>query len=250
MILIIVFIYGLVIGSFLNVCIYRLPAGESIVSPPSHCSSCNKRLTALELIPVLSYLLQGGKCRSCRIRISPRYPLIELAVGLLFLFTFSLLGSNLNAVFVALLASLLLAIAIIDTEHYIIPNSLNLAIFILGILYNLFSAEISFLNGILSTLAVAGFFLFLGGVLFKGKLGGGDVKLSAALAMWLGFPDIALMVFLASLSGLIFTLIGLVLKRREKSDPVPFGPFLALGALITIFWGQMIWAWYFGIIFG
>lgn len=243
----IIFLYGLVIGSFLNVCIHRIPAGESLIKPPSHCPFCNYRLRILDLIPVLSFLFLRGRCRNCKKEISWRYPLIELLTGGLFLSVFFFQGFSVSSVFYCLLISALIALSFIDLEHYIIPDGINIFIFLLGIGYYIVTRPFAFSDLLIGALGTALFFFALI-LIYKDKMGGGDLKLAIALSIWLGWPNIALAVFLASFLGLIAALVLKLTRGLSFSTPIPFGPFLALGTYITILWGQVIWTWYLDIL--
>ncbi|MFZ5943368.1 MAG: prepilin peptidase [Bacillota bacterium] len=245
---IIAFVFGITIGSFLNVCIYRLPRGESIVHPPSHCPGCNYQLKAWDLVPLFSYVFLGGKCRNCGIRISARYPLIELLTGMMFVLVVDKFGFNLEGLFYCLFGAALLVVTFIDLEHFLIPNSVVLFIIILGIGFHIFVRSFSVINAAASFLGAGLFFLLLF-ILSRGGMGGGDVKLAAALGLWLGWPDIALAVFLGSLAGTLISIPLILFKIRSRRDPIPYGPFLVLGTIIALGAGDGIWQWYLNLIF-
>ena len=156
-------------------------------------------------------------------------------------------GFTLQSVFYCLLISALIALSFIDFEHYIIPDGINIFIFLLGIGFYIVARPFSFSVLLIGTLGTSLFFVTLM-LIFKGKMGGGDLKLAIALSIWLGWPDIALAVFLSSLLGLIFALVLKIIKGFSLATPIPFGPFLAMGAYITILWGQVIWTWYLNIL--
>ncbi|KJS88308.1 MAG: hypothetical protein JM58_01320 [Peptococcaceae bacterium BICA1-8] len=245
---IIAFIFGITIGSFLNVCIYRIPNRESIVHPPSHCTGCNYQLKAWDLVPVFSYLILGGKCRNCGVRISVRYPLIELLTGVMFGLIVYKFGFNLSGLFYCLFTASLIVVTFIDLDHFLIPNSIVLAMLILGLGFHIFVGIFNPLNVILSFLG-AGFFFLLLYVLSRGGLGGGDVKLAAVLGLWLGWPDIGLAIFLGSLAGSIIGITLISLRIKNRKEPIPYGPYLVLGTLIVLFVGEEIWQWYLNLIF-
>lgn len=246
--LLIAFLFGSIIGSFLNVCIYRIPRGESIAFPSSHCPQCNYPLKIWDLIPVFSYLYLKGCCRKCGGKISSKYPFIELLSGIIFTLVVFKEGFNFTALFYCLFLACLIVIAFIDLEHFLIPNSLVLALIILGIGLHIVVKPFNPLNGIASFFGAGGFFLFLQ-ILSRGGMGGGDIKLTAALGLWLGWPDIALTIFLGSFIGIMIFIPLILLKIKNRRDFIPYGPFLVLGALIIFFAGEKIWLWYINLIF-
>lgn len=241
------FVLGLVIGSFLNVCIYRIPQGISIITPPSHCTQCDKRLGIIDLVPVLSYLFLHGKCRYCKTKISARYPLVELFCGGGFLILYLKFGLTIQYLAMIFLFSGLVMGSMIDYDHQIIPDAVNLALLIGGIpLLVLQSAEI-LLNGLLGALVGFGL-LFLIAVIFKGGMGGGDVKLAGILGLYLGWPNILVALLLSFVIGSIVGLAGVLIKKKTLKTALPFGPFLSIATLVVILWGQDIINWYVNII--
>jgi leader peptidase (prepilin peptidase)/N-methyltransferase len=234
---------GTVVGSFLNLVIDRLPEKESIVSPPSHCDSCGKRLSASELIPVISYLLLKGRCRKCDHQIPLRNLFIELGTGLVYLLIWIRFGISWETLLVTIYSSLLITITGIDLEHQKIPNlliypAIALALAMIPILY---------INDLWMTLAggALGFgVLFLLAVLAPGSMGMGDVKLVLFLGLILGYPEIVLALFLAFVSGGLISGILLALKRIGRKDTVAFGPYLALGGFMTLLYGSEIIDWW------
>lgn len=245
---------GLLIGSFLNVVIYRVPRGESIVSPGSHCPACGHCLRAWELVPVISFLIQKGQCRNCRARISWRYPMVELLTGVLFYLTAALsFGMEihlarllLNLVFVAVL----IALAFIDLDTFRLPDVLTLPLLGLGLLGAfLVQGDPTGWESVLSTLGAGGLFWIIARVYPQG-MGLGDVKLVAAMGAFLGFPSIFLAVFAGSLVGAITGIFLLLLGKKSFSQQIPFGPYLALGAILALFWGTRIFDWYWAFAWG
>ena len=239
---------GLLIGSFLNVVIYRVPRGESIVTPGSHCPACGHALRAWELIPVISFLIQKRQCRSCQARISWRYPIVELLTGTLFFFTARLSLSTethparmlLNLVFVAVL----LALSFIDLDTFRLPDVLTLPLLGLGILGAfLIPGNPSGWESVLSALGAGGLFWFIARVYPQG-MGFGDVKLVAAMGAFLGFPSIFLAVFMGSFVGALVGIFLLLTGQKRFRQQIPFGPYLALGAIFTLFWGTQVFDWY------
>lgn len=239
---------GLLIGSFLNVVIYRVPRGESIVSPGSHCPACGHALRAWELIPLLSYLIQIGQCRNCQARISWRYPAVELLTGTLFFITAMLSLSTethparllLNLVFVAVL----IALSFIDLDTFRLPDVLTIPLLGLGLLGAiLIPGNPSGWESVLSALGAGGLFWIIALVYSQG-MGLGDVKLVAAMGAFLGFPSIFLAIFIGSFIGAFVGIFLLFAGRKHFGQQIPFGPYLALGAIFALFWGSGIFDWY------
>ena len=249
LILIYAFIFGTLIGSFLNVVVYRLPREESLSFPPSHCPTCNNRLKFYDLFPIISYLGLRGKCRSCGSRISIRYPIVEGITGFLFFMSVYTFGMSLVTIQYIIIIGLLIPIFLIDYDHYIIPDGLNLSIFIVAVavvLIQIITGEKQwneFLYHILGMLIGGGFFLFIA-IVTNGAMGGGDIKIMAALGFLFGVKNTLLLMFLSFILGGILSVILLLLKIKKRKDPIPFGPFICLAALITIFWGNQIIEWY------
>lgn len=243
---------GALIGSFLNVCIYRLPRGKSIVWPGSHCPSCGKSIEFYDNIPVLSYLWLIGRCRACRQRISIRYPFVEAinAAGYLaILWTF---GPTWTTVLYALLFSALLVVAGTDLTHKIIPNVVTLPGIVLGLLGAATVLPVGLLNsllgvaiggGILWALAWASPYLF-----GKEGMGGGDIKLLAMIGAFLGWKPALLTIMIGSLTGSIIGISLIALRLMKRDEYIPFGPFLVLGALLSMFFAQPMLDWYQGLL--
>jgi len=242
---VIIFIFGLVIGSFLNVCIYRIPKGESIVFPASHCTACGHKLGPIDLVPLFSQLILKSKCRYCGKPISMRYFNVELITGLLFLATFIrfIYYEKFPMFFIEylILNSLLVAVTFIDIDHKIIPDKITYPGMAIGIIFGILQGNIW--NSIIGLLVGGGLFYFIA-VASKGGMGGGDVKLAALLGAFFGWKLILLNSFFSFLLGGIVATILLLLKLKGRKDYIPFGPYLAIAAMITIFWGDQILKWY------
>ncbi len=248
-ILIYIIILGILIGSFLNVVAYRIPREESISYPPSHCPNCNYRLKFYDLIPIFSYIALKGKCRNCKSRISIKYPIVELITGLLFVFTVYHFGLSFEALQYLIIIGFLIPVFIIDLEHSIIPDGLNIGILVVSI----FSVLIQIYTGdkVWSDLINHGLGLLLGGGFFlliamvtNGAMGGGDIKIMGALGFLFGVKNTLLLMFLSFVIGGVLSLILIGLKIKTRKDYIPFGPFICIAAMITIFWGQEILQWY------
>ncbi|NYB74298.1 prepilin peptidase [Sedimentibacter hydroxybenzoicus DSM 7310] len=234
-------IYGLFIGSFLNVCIYRIPSGISIIKPPSSCGSCGHKLNYIDMIPVVSYIVNKGKCRYCGSNYSVQYPLIEILNGLLYVLVYTRFGLTLSSVLYCLIISLLITISIIDLRHKIIPDGLNITGLVLGIIYIIINQKL--IDGL--TGAAIGFGLFLLIALITNAMGGGDIKLMAVLGLIFGIKGILLITLSSFVTGAVISVILLAMKIKSRKDEIPFGPFISLSALIYIFFGSEIINWYF-----
>jgi len=239
---------GLLIGSFLNVCIYRIPKEESIVFPPSHCAKCRTRLKPIDLVPIISYIFCKGKCRYCKEKISLQYPIIELLTGLIFLLSLTKFGLSMDFLFYIILFSILIVISGIDYHHQIIPDSLVLITFVLGIglkltLFSIDGQAIDIINSS-SGLLIGGGFLLLVAIVSRGGMGGGDIKLMAALGFWIGWKYTILALLLSFIIGGILSLGLLITKVKSRGEFIPFGPFLVIGFIVTALWGARIFNWY------
>ncbi|MFH0840340.1 MAG: prepilin peptidase [Candidatus Omnitrophota bacterium] len=244
-----IFMMGSVVGSFLNVCIHRLPRSESIVYPPSHCVNCNNRLRWYDNIPFLSYIFLRGRCRFCARTISPRYFIVELATAFLFLAFFISFGLSAKFILMAALASMLVAATFIDFDFQIIPDSITVSGMIAGIiaayifpsLLGEVSRQKALIDSLLGVLAGGGSIYLigvLGTIAFKkDAMGGGDVKLMAMIGAFLGWKMALLVFFIAPFFG---AFVGIILKTKYKIETIPYGPYISLAAIIVIFWGNKI----------
>lgn len=271
-------VFGLLVGSFLNVVIYRLPImmdrdwvsqcveflrdkpdwevtfkGEkrqdeaetfNLVLPDSHCPQCDKKITALENIPLISYTVLRGKCSACGCKIPIRYPLIELLTGMLVMITGTHFGLGWPALFAILLTCSLVAMTVIDLDHMLLPDSMTMPLIWLGLLLNiqgmfvpLHDAVIGAVAGYLSLWSVYWLFKLLTG---KEGMGFGDFKLLAALGAWMGWQSLPLIILLSSLVGAIYGLTAIALKMLAREKPIPFGPYLAMAGWIALLWGDQI----------
>ena len=250
MTLVFVFAYGAIIGSFLNVCIARLPDGRSIVRPPSHCPKCQSFLAWYDNVPILSYLVLGGRCRTCRVHISAIYPAVEVLTGALAVALFLRLGPTLAFAGYFAFAAALVVITFVDLDHQLIPDVISLPGIVVGLAFSLVSPLVTPLDAALGVLAGGGTLLAVAWLYktFRGQegMGGGDVKLLAMIGAFLGWQSIFVTLFVGSVIGSIIG-VGLMLYQRADTKlAIPFGPFLAGGALVYLFWGDRILAFYFG----
>ncbi len=235
---------GLMVGSFLNVCIYRLPAHKSIITPPSSCPHCQQPIKAYDNIPVLSFMILNGRCRSCGGAISWQYPVVELITGLLFMGLAYKWGVSIQALIYALLVCALVVVSVIDLQHQIIPDKITLPGIALGLGFAFLPVLPLDWRQSLLGLVLGGGILYLAALLSRGGMGGGDIKLAALIGVFLGWRKVLLTIFAGVLVGSLVGLGLILFKGRGRKDKVPFGPFLGLGAVISIFWGWEIIGWY------
>jgi len=245
----IIFIFGSVIGSFLNVCIYRLPKGESIVFPPSHCTTCVKNIQWYDNIPIISYLLLKGRCRFCGSKIRMRYFMVELLTAALLALLFAAFGTSPKFFAYAVMACGLIVATFVDFEINEIPDEISIGGFIAGLLFAFLFPSIlgagskwqALLWSAFGSLAGGGSIYlmgFFGEMVFKKEaMGGGDVKLMAMIGAFIGWKMVLLTFFVAPLFGAV---VGLILKIREGREIIPYGPYLSLAALVAIFFGERI----------
>jgi leader peptidase (prepilin peptidase)/N-methyltransferase len=269
----ILFLFGLIIGSFLNVCIVRLPLEQSIVSPPSKCPRCGARIAWYDNIPVISFLLLQARCRTCGQHISWRYPVVELLNGLLYLWTATVFGISGEALLVMMLCSAFLVITFIDLDHQIIPDVITLPGIVLGLAAApFFMAPLdvplpfhlgqylhlsgryptALVNSVIGLLFGGGPLFLIGWIWEKLRkveaMGGGDVKLMAMVGAFIGWKGALLSIFFGALAGSVVGVALIALKKHKSDKVMPFGPYLVLGALVALFYGPAIIDWYFGLL--
>ena len=234
---------GAVIGSFLNVCIYRIPREESIAFPPSHCPHCLHRLGPFDLVPIISWLLLRGKCRYCAGGISARYPIVELITALLFVQAALTAPSPAGFAERALVSACLVVIFAIDLEHQLIFHRVLAVWFLASFLPLADGAAMHYANRFWGAGVAGGFLLFLY-IITRGGIGEGDVKMSLVAGWWLGLIGAVEYLFLGFLIGGVVGIFLLLSGRKGRRDPIPFGPFLCLGAWLAFYWGKALWQWY------
>lgn len=267
------FLFGSIVGSFLNVCIYRIPRNLSIIIPSSRCPSCDSPVKPWDNIPILSYIFLGGRCRACKARISFRYPFVELLNAVLYIMVLWRFGSGWHTLIYFVFCSALIVIAFIDLDFQIIPDVITLPGIIIGLIsasfllpdpfmevsskhYAVSSKEstycllptayyqiVGFKNSIIGLLLGGGLFYAVA-VLSRGGMGGGDIKMMAMVGSLMGWKSVLLTTFLGSLVGAVFGTFLMLFKGKGRKTKIPFGPFLALGSVITLFYGQEILYWY------
>jgi leader peptidase (prepilin peptidase)/N-methyltransferase len=245
-------LFGATIGSFLNVCIYRLPRNESLVWPSSRCPACGSRIAPYDNVPILSFLWLRGRCRACRGPISPRYPLVESANAFGYVWIVQQFGLDWSAAAYASLFSALLVVTVIDFDHQIIPDRITLPGIPLGILCAATVLPTGLLNSMLGVLLGGGLLWFMAWIspyLFgKEGMGGGDIKLLAMVGAFLGWEPVLLTVLVGASAGAVTGLSLIALKRFRRDQYLPFGPFLALGAVVAMFFFGEIKSWYVGFL--
>ncbi len=245
----VVFVFGLIIGSFINVCIYRIPRGKSIVYPPSSCPVCGARIKWYDNIPVLSYILLKGRCRNCKAKISPVYPTVELLTAIYTVLVYLKFGLTVDFAFYLIFGYMLIVGSFIDFFHYIIPDRISIGLAVVGLVYGFIRHEfvhslIGFAFGFILLLFVA----ILGKVIFKKEaMGGGDIKLLGALGAFISIKGVLFTLFTASLFGSFVGIILIALGKTSMSQRIPFGPYLSLSAILYVFIGYQIITKIYGV---
>ena len=269
---VIVFLFGLCLGSFLNVCSHRLPQGQSVVRPRSRCPNCKKPIAAYDNIPVLSYLLLLGRCRSCRARISPQYPLVELLTGLAMVMVHLSFDFTVAGLKAALLVSAMIVLVFTDLHHRTLPDRITLPGIVVGLLFALWLpiedntaallwrrltgdyppvVAASLVNALLGAAIGAGILYGLGELWYRLRgveaMGLGDVKMMALVGVFLGPKLTTLTLLLGSLAGSLLGSLFILLARKDAKYELPFGSFLGAAALVALFWGELLIELYMGL---
>jgi len=253
-VLIILFaILGLVVGSFLNVCIDRLPQNKSIAFPPSHCEACQHKLAARDLIPVFSYLRLRGRCRYCQASIPRKLMWVELATAVIFALLYWHYGLSAELGVLIFYSCLFIVIFVIDLEHSLILNKVVYPGMIVALLLSLypwpwFSESLGMRVAYAALGGAIGFVIFLLiALVSRGGMGWGDVKLAALIGLATGFPMVFVAIIMAAILGGIVAVALMIAKKRGRREMIPFGPFLAVAAMVTLLWGSKILDWYLGL---
>jgi leader peptidase (prepilin peptidase)/N-methyltransferase len=264
-----VFLFGLIIGSFLNVCILRIPLAESIVLPASHCPACGTSIKPYDNIPVVSWLVLAGRCRKCKARISAMYPMVELATGLLFVACYLVFGLNAEALKWAIFGALMIVLTITDLRERILPDKVNFLGLGLGLLLSFFTrpvdgtalwlanhwfafpppeAALSFADALIGAGAASGLLWLVAEGYFRARgregMGLGDVKMMAMAGAFLGLQRALLTILLGSLLGSIIGVAVIAIGRKGRDFELPFGTFLGAGAMLVVFFGSAALDWY------
>jgi leader peptidase (prepilin peptidase)/N-methyltransferase len=241
--------FGTIIGSFLNVCIYRMPQNKSIIMPSSHCPSCKKPIRFYDNIPLVSFIILRGRCRECQSPIAFRYPLVELLIGLFSVILLLRYGISLNyLIFFVFFASLTL-VSFIDLSHRIIPDVISLPGILIGLVISLFYPQMSFKNALIGV-ALGGGSLYVVASLYqlvtkREGMGFGDVKLLAMIGAFIGWKGVLFTILCSSFIGSVIGVVLMLMSSETDSKyAVPFGPFLSLGAIIYVMWGEALITWY------
>lgn len=261
-------ILGLIVGSFLNVVIFRLKDKESPFKGRSRCPKCKRNLFWYELIPVLSFLIQGGRCRKCRQKISWQYPLVEMATGFLFVLVFLVVSAKsltpvsfwiehqnafyyLQIIRGLIFVSFLVVIFVYDFKYYLILDKVTVPAMIAAVLLNgLLQPDLKYILYLFFAGLVAGGFFWLQFVISKGRwIGGGDIRLGFLMGLMVGWPQVLTALMIAYFLGAVFGLILLSLRRKKMNSEIPFGTFLSLGVLLAFFWADVIQVWYFNMLY-
>jgi leader peptidase (prepilin peptidase) / N-methyltransferase len=245
-----IFMFGLCIGSFLNVCIYRLPTSMSIVRPSrSICPQCRSAISFYDNIPVFSYLWLKGRCRHCKAPISLRYPLVELMTGIIAVDIYFMFGPTLTGAVYFIFISSLLVITFIDIDHKIIPDVITLPGIPIGLAASFVLPAISFKTALLGLLAGGGSLWIVAWtyslITRKEGMGGGDIKLLAMIGAFIGWKGVVFTIFAASVAGTFVGMLVMLVKGKDLKYAIPFGPFLSIGAMSYLFFGEKVLLWYF-----
>ena len=237
----IIFLYGITIGSFLNVCIYRIPLHENIITTRSHCTHCGYQLKWFDLFPIVSYIIYRGRCRKCSIKISFQYPIIELFNGLMYVWIFYIHGMNLISILYCLGLSALITLSVIDFRTYEIPFGINIFIGVLGIIHILYDRW-NYMDYLIGFISVSGFLLIVDKITKGRGIGGGDIKLMAASGLLLGWQYNLLAFILGCIIGSVIHVIRMKISNEDRV--LAFGPYLSAGIIITMLYGELILDWY------
>jgi leader peptidase (prepilin peptidase)/N-methyltransferase len=236
------FLFGAAIGSFLNVVIYRMPEGMSLIKPNSFCPNCKKPIEWFENIPVISYIFLRGKCSGCHSQISIRYPLVEIITGCLFLYSFIHFRLSIDFFFFIFFFCSLIIVSSIDFSHQIIPDIISMPGIFIGLIFQIIKSN--FMPGLIGILFGGGLIFLIriiGGKVYKKEvMGMGDVYLTAMIGAFVGFPLILPAIFIAALIGSILGIIFIISTKQSRESPIPFGPFLSIGGILTIILHQKI----------
>ncbi|HZX49790.1 MAG TPA: prepilin peptidase [Candidatus Paceibacterota bacterium] len=248
-----VFIGGLLVGSFLNAVIYRLEKNESALKGRSYCPRCKHQLAWDDLIPLVSFALLGGRCRYCKGRISPQYPIVEIATALLFAAFFVLQTEHVfYLLYLWVVTSLLIVLFVYDLRHYILPDKILLPAIGIVLGYRVFEVwGLGFawdLRFVVSGFAAALFFFAIFALSRGRAMGFGDVKLALCMGLFLGWPNIAVALFAAFFAGAVAGIALILFKKKGMKSEVPFGPFLIAGTFVALFWGKLIVDWYLDLL--
>jgi leader peptidase (prepilin peptidase)/N-methyltransferase len=251
MLFVLVFVLGAIVGSFLNVCIHRLPSDESIVFPASHCPRCRKPIRPYDNIPIVSYVLLRGRCRRCAAPISIRYPVVEMLAGLAAVATVHALGVSAEALLAFAFVCALIVVTFVDFDHQIIPDSVSLPGIGVGLAAAIIFGHPSWTASLAGIVVGGGLLWAVAEAYYRltGRegMGGGDIKLLAMIGAFLGWQAVLVTLMIGSLTGSLIGILLMIVQRGDRRTAIPFGPFLAVGAVAALFWGDALIGWYLGI---
>jgi leader peptidase (prepilin peptidase)/N-methyltransferase len=246
-----VFLTASIIGSFLNVCIHRIPSGQSVAFPASHCPHCSSAIRPWDNVPILSYLLLRGRCRTCKTRISLRYPIVEALAGLAGVGTYLAFGGVPHALLLFAFLCALIVITFIDIDHQIIPDVISLPGIVVGLSAAFLTGNPTWMDSVIGILLGGGILWAIAEGYFRltGRegMGGGDVKLLAMVGAFLGWRAIPVTLMIASLSGTALGVVMMLRAGQGRQMAIPFGPFLAVGAAVAMFVGDPLIDWYLNL---
>ncbi len=248
-ILIFIFLFGAIVGSFLNCVIYRLEIGKSFIGGRSFCPKCKKEIKARDLIPIVSFVLLRGKCRYCQSRISLQYPLVELLTAILFVIVFLSISNLSSLVFLLPIFALMILIFVYDLKHYLIPDNAILLVILLTLIWHIIVMPIEQIIPFVFSAIGASLFFAIIYFVSKGEwIGFGDVKLALFMGLFLGFPNIFVALFLSFVIGSVVGVLAILLKKKKLKSELPFAPFLISGTILAFFYGSEILNWYLDLI--
>lgn len=240
MTMIFIFLLGLIVGSYLNVCICRIPDKKSL-KHTSHCSNCHHKLDFIELMPIIGYFINHRKCKHCGERISIKNPIIELITAVIFLFLYIHFNLSISFFEYAVLTSIILVITFIELEKHDIPEELLIFCLIAGLLFNIYEIKVNMISGIIGFILGAGIFLIIA-MITRGSFGGGNIKYMAVLGLYMGWKLIIIIALLSFILGAFVSIILKVSKIKRREDHISLGPFIAIAAITVMFYGQdLLW---------
>lgn len=237
---------GSAAGSFLNVCIDRLPLHQSILNPPSHCPGCGRKVAAPDLVPIFNYLWLQGKCRYCQSHIPLRIPVVEFLTGLLFALLYWKYGLHPELGMSLIYAGFLIVIFFIDLEHQLILDKVIYPGIVIAFVFSFFWPELGVVNSLIGG-AIGFALLLLIFIVYPGGMGDGDIKLALMMGLMAGFPEVFVALLLSILAGGLLASLLLILRLKKRTEAIPFGPFLGVAAMVTLLWGESIYHWYRGL---
>jgi len=240
-------LFGIVVGSFLNVCIDRLPVKSSLIFPASHCDNCGQKLVLKDLIPIISYLWLRGRCRYCNSPIPQRVMWIEAGTGIMFALFYHHYGLSLEFAVITFYSCIFIVIMVIDIDHKLILNKITYPVAAIALITNIFMPHPGIVDSLIGG-AIGFFFFLIPAIIRPAGMGWGDVKMAGLIGLVVGFPHILIAIVIAAVGGGLVAITLLLVKVKKRKEAIPFGPFLSLAAIATLIWGTDILNWYMGLI--